>query len=82
MNKLQPRFRLLALFFVALWCAIAGISVAQNEATDNTSATQATPDATPATVPADSPAAQPNNPNYTPTEEISEDLSVSFPVDI
>ena len=57
---------------------LTGLVLAQDEpvtAPESSAATTNTPAATPANAPAD-------NGTYLPSEEISDDLSVSFPVDI
>ena len=79
---------------LVLFMALGGVALAQEDATKPAAgdpppdqpaapATEAAGEPEPATTTAPTPSAAAKSPDsFTPSEEISEDLSVSFPVDI
>lgn len=71
------------LLLVVVLLGMPAVTAQEDAATDNTAATKTTQQAEAEKEQAEQPQDRPATPDtFKPTEEISEDLSVSFPVDI
>lgn len=87
MSLLRPRSRLRSLALLAAlcgWCALAAAQQGSAAGTDGrgTGTTTGSGEAGNETAQPAKPAPAKSKDSFTPSEEVSEDLSVSFPVDI